>query len=96
MILNYKLPMELFLLYTIHVYQKKLFFMLAVRLPENIEKRLGNLAEKTGRTKTFYVRQAILQHLDDIEDYYLAVDRLKNDDVIFSQEEVEKELGISN
>jgi RHH-type transcriptional regulator, rel operon repressor / antitoxin RelB len=70
--------------------------MLAVRLPENIEKRLGNLAEKTGRTKTFYVRQAILQHLDDMEDYYLAVDRLKNDDVIFSQEEVEEELGISN
>jgi RHH-type transcriptional regulator, rel operon repressor / antitoxin RelB len=46
--------------------------MLAIRLPETIEKRLDKLAKRTGRTKTYYAREAILQHLDDLEDIYLA------------------------
>jgi RHH-type rel operon transcriptional repressor/antitoxin RelB len=46
--------------------------MLAVRLPQSIEKRLEKLARRTGRTKSFYVREAILQHLEDLEDIYLA------------------------
>jgi RHH-type rel operon transcriptional repressor/antitoxin RelB len=50
--------------------------MLAIRLPEEIEERLDVLAKETGRTKTFYVREAILEHLDDIEDVYLAEKRL--------------------
>ena len=52
--------------------------MLAVRLPEDIEKKLVDLAEKTGRTKTYYAREAIIEHLEDLEDYYLAVHRLEN------------------
>ena len=46
--------------------------MLAIRLPEKIEKRLGRLAKRTGRTKTYYAREAILQHLEELEDIYLA------------------------
>lgn len=46
--------------------------MLAIRLPQSIEKRLERLARRTGRTKTFYVREAILEHLEDLEDLYLA------------------------
>ncbi len=46
--------------------------MLAIRLPESIESRLEKLAAKTGRTKSYYVREAILNQLDDLEDYYLA------------------------
>jgi RHH-type transcriptional regulator, rel operon repressor / antitoxin RelB len=46
--------------------------MLAIRLPNSIESRLEKLAKRTGRTKTFYVREAILEHLDDLEDIYLA------------------------
>jgi RHH-type rel operon transcriptional repressor/antitoxin RelB len=46
--------------------------MLAIRLPQSIEKRLEKLARRTGRTKSFYARQAILQHLEDLEDIYLA------------------------
>lgn len=49
--------------------------MLAIRLPEGIEERLDVLAKATGRTKTFYAREAILQHLDDLEDIYLAEKR---------------------
>jgi RHH-type transcriptional regulator, rel operon repressor / antitoxin RelB len=46
--------------------------MLAIRLPQSIEKRLERLARRTGRTKTYYVREAILEHLEDLEDLYLA------------------------
>lgn len=54
--------------------------MLAIRLPEAIEKRLERLARRTGRTKTFYAREAILAHLDEIEEVYLAertLDRIR-------------------
>lgn len=50
--------------------------MLAVRLPPLIEARLDALAKATGRTKTYYVREAILEYLDDLEDIYLAEQRL--------------------
>jgi RHH-type rel operon transcriptional repressor/antitoxin RelB len=46
--------------------------MLALRLPEDIEIRLDKLAKATGRTKSFYAREAILEHLADMEDLYLA------------------------
>lgn len=50
--------------------------MLAIRLPPEIESRLDALATATGRTKTFYAREAILEHIDDLEDVYLAEQRL--------------------
>ena len=50
--------------------------MLAIRLPEDIVERLDKLAKRTGRTKTFYARQAILEHLDNLEDVFLAEKRL--------------------
>lgn len=51
--------------------------MLTVRLPRSIEARLEKFARRTGRTKGYYIRKAILQHLDDIEDIYLAESRLR-------------------
>ena len=57
--------------------------MLGIRLPQAIEKRLEKLARRTGRTKTFYVREAILEHLDDLEDMYLAervLERIRSGD----------------
>jgi len=50
--------------------------MLALRLPPEIEVRLDALAKRTGRSKSYYAREAILQHLDDLEDIYLAEQRL--------------------
>ncbi len=52
--------------------------MLAVRLDQDTEGRLERLAAKTGRTKTFYARAAIEAHLDDLEDFYLAEERLRD------------------
>jgi len=50
--------------------------MLAIRLPPEIEARLDALAKSTGRTKTYYVREAILEHLADLEDLHLAEKRI--------------------
>lgn len=50
--------------------------MLAIRLPPEVEERLETLARSTGRTKSFYARQAILEYIDDLEDAYLAQQRL--------------------
>ena len=52
--------------------------MLAVRLDTKTEARLDALAARTGRTKTFYARAAIEAHLDDLEDFYLAEERLRD------------------
>jgi RHH-type rel operon transcriptional repressor/antitoxin RelB len=53
--------------------------MLALRLPEDIERRLEALAQRTGRSKSFYAREAIVEHMDDLEDAYLASERHKTD-----------------
>ncbi len=68
--------------------------MLALRLQPEIEKRLNRLAKRTGRTKSFYAREAIVEHLQDLEDYYLAKERLKNPGRIYSAREIKRELGL--
>ncbi len=78
----------------VHVLQISVDLMLAVRLQPDIEKRFERLAKKTGRTKTFYAREAILQHLEDLEDYYLAASAAKNPGRAFTSEEAKRELGL--
>jgi RHH-type rel operon transcriptional repressor/antitoxin RelB len=72
--------------------------MLAIRLPAEIEKRLDALAKATGRTKTYYAREAILEHLEDLEDIYLAEQRLADIHAgrvkTIPLEEVMKEYGM--
>ena len=72
--------------------------MLAIRLSESLEKRLARLAKRTGRTKTFYAREAILRHIEDLEDLYLAEGRLKalrrGRSRTFSLDEVERDLRL--
>jgi len=50
----------------------------SIRLPDEIENRLEKLSLQTGRSKSFYVKEAIIEHLDDIEDVYLAEKRLED------------------
>jgi RHH-type rel operon transcriptional repressor/antitoxin RelB len=68
--------------------------MLAIRLPVDIEERLARLAELTGRTKTFYAREAILEHLEQLEDTYLGAKRVNTPGRTVSQDELEAELGL--
>jgi RHH-type transcriptional regulator, rel operon repressor / antitoxin RelB len=68
--------------------------MLAIRLDPEIEKRLERLAKRTGRTKTFYAREAILEHLEDLEDIYLAKQRLQRPARTYSAEDVKHALGL--
>ena len=68
--------------------------MLAIRLPETIEKRLDSLASETGRTKTALAREAIVEYIDDLEDYYLAEARARLNRKTIPLADVERELGL--
>jgi RHH-type transcriptional regulator, rel operon repressor / antitoxin RelB len=74
--------------------------MLAVQLPPDIEARLDELAKCTGQAKSFCIREAILEHLDDLEDLYLAEQRLEDIHAGRSRaltlEEVERDLGLAD
>jgi RHH-type rel operon transcriptional repressor/antitoxin RelB len=74
--------------------------MLAIRLPKEIELRLDNLAKATGRTKTFYTREAILAYMEDMEDLYLAdksMRALKSGKVkAIPLDQVERNLGLAD
>lgn len=72
----------------------------SVRLSDEIEQRLDFLARRTGRTKAYYIREIIVGHIDEIEDYYLAaevVERIrKGEESIFTAEEVRRDLGLED
>jgi RHH-type rel operon transcriptional repressor/antitoxin RelB len=74
--------------------------MLTIRLPQSIEKRLEKLARRTGRAKSYYAREAILLHLGDLEDVYLAkraLERLRNGkDRTIPLEKVMERHGVEN
>jgi RHH-type rel operon transcriptional repressor/antitoxin RelB len=72
--------------------------MLALRLPEELEARLDALARKTGRTKSFYAREAIVEYMDDLEDLYLAQKRYalieKGKSKTVPLEALERDIGL--
>ena len=72
----------------------------SVRLPEEVERRLEALAAETGRTKAFYIREAILEYLEDMEDVFLAEKRLEDlrtgRSRTYTLEEVERSLGLAD
>lgn len=71
---------------------------LTVRIEDEIEQRLERLASETNRTKSYYVREAILNALDDLEDVYLAdqvLERIrKGKETSSTLDEVEARLGL--
>ena len=72
----------------------------SLRLPSELNQRLSDLAEQTGRSKTFYMLEAIKQHLDDLEDLYLAEQRLLDvragRSPTHSLDDVERSLGLAD
>jgi RHH-type rel operon transcriptional repressor/antitoxin RelB len=71
-----------------------------VRLPHETERRLDALAKQTGRTKAYYIRELIERSLEDVEDYYLAVEvseRIRRgEEKTYPLEEVVRELGLDD
>jgi RHH-type rel operon transcriptional repressor/antitoxin RelB len=72
----------------------------SLRLPEELKARLSNLAERTGRSKTYYMIEAIKEHIGDLEDLYIAEQRLRKHRVgrskPFTQKEMEKRYGVAD
>lgn len=52
--------------------------MLTIRLDEETENRLNRLAKSTNRSKSFYVREAILHYLEEQEDLLVALARIED------------------
>ncbi len=68
---------------------------ISIRLPEDLSKKLDELARATERPKTFLIREAIEAYLTEYGDYRLALDRLLDkDDEIISGSELRKRLGL--
>jgi RHH-type rel operon transcriptional repressor/antitoxin RelB len=72
----------------------------SLRLPDDISNRLQALTERTGRSKTFYMIEAIQEHIGDLEDLYLAEQRLieirAGRSKTYTLEEVERSLGLAD
>ncbi len=68
--------------------------MLAVKLDPELERRLETLARKTGRSRSYYAREAIRQFLEDREDYLLGIAVLERHEPTISLEELERRLGL--
>jgi RHH-type rel operon transcriptional repressor/antitoxin RelB len=69
---------------------------LTLRVPDELEQRLEQLARETGRTKTFYAKTAIEEFLEDREDYYLGLAALERNEPSISLDELERKLGLAH
>jgi|GEM_PF-163528 RHH-type rel operon transcriptional repressor/antitoxin RelB len=82
------------------IFKEKIMAAVSLRLPDDVSTRLESLAELTGRSKTFYMIEAIREHIDDLEDLYLAEQRLianrSGQSKTLSLTEVERNLGLGS
>lgn len=70
--------------------------MLGIRLEKDLERRLEKLAKKTGRSKSYYAREAIKQYLEDREDYLMGIAVLERNEPTISREEMARRLGLED
>jgi RHH-type transcriptional regulator, rel operon repressor / antitoxin RelB len=72
----------------------------SIRLPEGLKSRLEKLAKATGRSKTYYILEAISEKLEDLEDLYLAEARTlalrAGRSRTYTQKEMEKRYGLGD
>jgi RHH-type rel operon transcriptional repressor/antitoxin RelB len=69
---------------------------LSIRLPRAIDRRLSALARKTRRTKSQYVREAVIRFLEDEEDRRVALARLEQRRKRLSVKDVKAALGLDD
>ncbi len=88
------------MVYTYPIWKFIMAKQTAIRLPDETYERLQALAARTGRTATFYIRQAIEEHLEDLEDIYMAEQVLgklaRGETRTYTLEEVERKLGLDD
>ena len=74
--------------------------LIAARIPDELIARLDKLAKSTGRTKTFYMTEALRTHIEDLEDLYLAEQRMievrAGRSKTYTTEELSKNLGLDD
>jgi RHH-type rel operon transcriptional repressor/antitoxin RelB len=70
--------------------------MLGVRIEKELEAKLESLAKKTGRTKSYYVREAVRLYLEDREDYLKALAVLERKEPTITLDELERRLGVAD
>lgn len=72
----------------------------SLRLPSELVERISQLAQNTGRSRTFYMQEAIKQHIEDLEDIYLAeqalVDIRSGQSTTIALEDVMKRYGMED
>ena len=68
--------------------------MLAVRLDPAMDEKLSRLAQETGRSKSYYVKQAIADFLEEREDYLLALAILERSEPRRALADVRRDLGL--
>jgi RHH-type rel operon transcriptional repressor/antitoxin RelB len=73
-----------------------MFNMLGIRLEPELEEKLDSLAKKTGRSKSYYAREAIRQYLEDREDYRKGIAALERREPTSTLEELERRLGLDD
>ena len=73
---------------------------ISLRLPEELAARLDRLSKKSGRSKSFYMLEAIQERMEDLEDWYLAEERMiahrKGRTKSYTQAEMEREFGLAD
>ena len=71
--------------------------LVSFKFPEELVGKLDAVAKETGLKKTFFVRQSLSLYLEDLKDYFMALERLKGwpEDFVNS-EEAEKILREKN
>jgi RHH-type transcriptional regulator, rel operon repressor / antitoxin RelB len=69
--------------------------LISLRLPENILRPLDRLSENSERPRSYLIKKALENYLEEYEDYQIAMDRLhdKKDEII-SPVALRRKLGI--
>ncbi len=70
--------------------------MLGIRLEPELEEKLESLAKQTGRSKSYYAREAIRQYLEDREDYLKGIAALERREPTITLAELERRLGLAD
>jgi|HubBroStandDraft_2_1064218.scaffolds.fasta_scaffold217087_2 RHH-type rel operon transcriptional repressor/antitoxin RelB len=79
-----------------HSVMLNMFNMLGIRLEPELEEKLDSLAKETGRSKSYYAREAIRQYLEDREDYLKGIAALERREPTITLEELERRLGLDD